>query len=173
MEKPGEVEKFKPTHPVVFVVPCKKAEELSGLDLKGSLTVLKVLLALHLSKTPYDLVLASECTHENFETGCFYICVDESFTNNSLKVLPQSLIHHRPSDTILFEPSAMVRFIFNDRSAINHRIQAVLDRIVGYCESVGFSQKSSEIAHELVNEINKNFSNVSFSGCIELILLFI
>ena len=75
MEKPGEVEKFKPTHPVVFVVPCKQAEELSGLDLKGSLTVLQVLLALHLSKTPYDLVLASECTHENFETGCFlYLC---------------------------------------------------------------------------------------------------
>lgn len=68
MEKSGEaapvvVEKFKPTQPIVLVLPSKKIEELrDGIDLKSSLSILQVLLAFHLSKTSFDCALTSECT---------------------------------------------------------------------------------------------------------------
>lgn len=55
---PSAVEKFKPSHQIVLVVPSKSAAELK---LRESLSVLKVLLALKAKKIECDLVTLSEC----------------------------------------------------------------------------------------------------------------
>lgn len=54
----------------------------------------------------------------------------------------------------------MVKFLFGGESIVNHRIEVSLKRIVNYCQVSGPLKKSSEEAHELINELNKNFSPV-------------
>lgn len=49
---------FKPTHPLVLVVPTKAADELK---LKESLSIAKLLVALQFKKIQCDLVTLSEC----------------------------------------------------------------------------------------------------------------
>lgn len=52
------VEKFKPSHQIVLVVPSKSAAELK---LRESLAVLKMLLALKAKRIECDMVTLSEC----------------------------------------------------------------------------------------------------------------
>lgn len=54
-------EKFKPTQPIVFVVPSKSAGELK---LRESLSVLKVALAMKLKGVESDMVTLSECKNQ-------------------------------------------------------------------------------------------------------------
>ena len=86
--------------------------------------------------------------------------VDESVYNGrNLKSIPTPFIHHRPSDLILFESSAILKFILNCcQSTKNHRIQVACESIVNYVESAGPLKNSCEEALKLVNELNKNFS---------------
>lgn len=50
--------KFKPKHPIVLVLSSLEARQLS---LKQAIGTLQVLLALNLSKTPFDLVTVNDC----------------------------------------------------------------------------------------------------------------
>ncbi len=52
---------FKPKHPLVLVVSSKEAAQLTGKEISSTLAVL---IALHASKTPFDLATPAECKKE-------------------------------------------------------------------------------------------------------------
>ena len=99
------------------------------------------------------------------------LLVDESVcTGHSLKSFPLPLLHHRPSDLVLFESSAMLKIILNCEFPQNYRIQSACDSIVKYVETKGQLKDSCAEALQLVNELNKNFSTCA--GIYEKIVVF-
>lgn len=95
--------------------------------------------------------------------------LDESFSSSSLKTFPIPLIHHRPSDLILFEPSAILKFILSEESSA--LLQSACDSVANFYESKGPLTSCNEEALALLNEVNKNFS-VS-SSLTDKIVLFV
>lgn len=99
--------------------------------------------------------------------------------SNNLKVFPGPLIHHRPTDSILFEPVAIVKYLLSLKlqtqtlCTFNFRLEAALKKVVGYFERFGCLKKDQEEAIELVNQINKNFSTVKYIYYIHFFYLFI
>lgn len=60
---------FKPIHPLVLVLPSKEATDL---NLKESVAVLQILLAVQLSKSECDVTWIGECTQTN-HCCCLFI----------------------------------------------------------------------------------------------------
>lgn len=67
------------------------------------------------------------------------------------------LIHHRPSDLVLFETSAILKFILDGQS-VSAGVTSSCENIVTYFEKFGALKKGEEVPLKLVNELNKNFS---------------
>jgi methionyl-tRNA synthetase len=99
----------------------------------------------------------------------FFPLTDEELCAHNLKVLPLPLIHNRPSDLVLFEVSAILKFLLENQT-ISSRVEVACDNIVTYFERFGALKKGEEATLKLVNELNKNFS--SSSSLMEQISIF-
>ena len=89
----------------------------------------------------------------------FYFIVDESVYNGRNQKYPYAFIHHRPSDLILFESSAILKFVLTAAKApkiIASKSPAIQSSITSNPRD--HWRKSCEEALKLVNELNKNFS---------------
>lgn len=67
---------FKPIHPIVLVLPSKDSTEL---NLKESVAALQILLAMHLSKSEYDVTCIEECTMFYFNIFKLYLLIFLNF----------------------------------------------------------------------------------------------
>lgn len=135
--------KFKPTQALVLVTPSKDLANLNNL--KQSVDLLRILIALNLSKCPFDLALPSDYEVEG------------------LKKLPVPLLHHRPTDLCLFESVSIVKYLLASKGNViesSNTLENVLKTLLKHYEFHGQLDKNDEKAVELVNELNKNFSMV-------------
>lgn len=151
--------KFKPKNNVVVVVPeCLLVSggiNLNGITIRQGISLLQVLIALHLSNTPFDWTIASE-----------YDDVSSTLTPKGTSCMPLPFVHYRPKDLLLFDAASTVRFLVNGTPAAKDAaesqcsvsLERALNAIIAHFELCGAKLTSDSTAAQLVRELNAAFS---------------